>query len=136
MSKEFDVFCKERRIKRHGTIPMNPQQNGVAERANRTIVERIRCILFSSGMAKRFWGEAASTAVYLLNKYSSSSIGGDTPDFRWYEKHSSYEDLKPFGCKVFAHVKQGKLDSGALMCVMLGYQKGVKGYMLWCIEPG
>ena len=136
MSKEFDDFCTERGIKRHKTFPKNPQQNGVAERANRTIVERVRCMLFSSGMGKKFWGEAASTAVYLLNKCPSSSIGGDTPDFRWYGKHSSYADLKPFGCKVFAHVKQGKLDPRALMCVMLGYQKGVKGYRLWCIEPG
>ena len=54
VSREFDNFCKERRIKRHRTVLMNPQQNGVAERANRTIVERVRCMLFSSGMEKRF----------------------------------------------------------------------------------
>ena len=95
-------------------VPLNPQQNGVAERANRTIVERIRCMLFSSGLGKRFWGEAASTAVYLMNKYPSSSIDGDTPDYRWFGRHASYGNLKTFGCKVFAHIRQGKLDPRAL----------------------
>lgn len=114
LSKEFDNFRKERGIKRHRSIPLNPQQNGVAERANRTIIERVRCMLFSSGLGKRFWGEVASTAVYLLNKCPSSSINGDTPDFRWYGKHSSYAGLRTFGCKVFAHIRQGKLDPSEL----------------------
>lgn len=136
LSREFVSFCKQRGIKRHRRVPMNPQKNGVQERANRTIVERVRCMLFSSGLGKKFWGEAASTTVYLLNKCPSSAINGDTPDFRWYWGHSSYYELKSFGCKAFAHVKQGKLDPRALMCIMLGHQKEVKGYKLWCIEPG
>ena len=55
LSKSFDDFCKQKGIKRHRTVPMNPQQNGVAERANRTIVERVRYMLFSSGLGKKFW---------------------------------------------------------------------------------
>ena len=81
LSRQFDDICRQRGIKRHRTVPMNPQQNGVAERANRTIVERIRCMLFSSWLGKKFRGEAASTAVYLVNKCPSSSINGDTPDY-------------------------------------------------------
>ena len=54
LSKSFDDFCKQMGIKRYRTVPLNPQQNRVAERANRTIVERIRCMLFSSGLGKRF----------------------------------------------------------------------------------
>lgn len=115
---------------------MNPQQNGVTERANRTIMERVRCLLSSSGLNKKFWAEAASTAVKLINKCPSSSIGGDTPDLRWYGKPGNYDHLKIFGCKAYAHFKQGKLEARAMRCVMLGYQSGVKGYRLWCIEPG
>lgn len=63
LSKEFDSFCKAKGIKRHKTVPMNPQQNGVAERANRTILERVRCMLLAAGLEKRFWAEAASIAV-------------------------------------------------------------------------
>ena len=43
--------------------------------------------------------------------------------------------LRPFGCKAYAHKKQGKLNARAEKCVMLGYPRGVKGYRLWCIEP-
>lgn len=45
---------------------LNPQQNGVAERANRTILERVRSMLLASGMEKKFWAEAAATAVKLI----------------------------------------------------------------------
>ena len=77
-----------------------------------------------------------STAAYLINKCPSTSLKGDTPDFRWYGGHGDYSKVRTFGCKCFAHVKQGKLEARALRCVMLGYQKGVKGYRLWCVEEG
>ena len=54
LSREFENFCLEWGIKRHKIVPLNPQQNGVAERANRTILERVRCLLFASGMDKKF----------------------------------------------------------------------------------
>ena len=80
LSKDFELFCQSKGIKRHRTVPLNPQQSGVAERANRTIMERVRCMLFTSGMEKRFWAEAVATAVKLINKCSSFTIDGDTPD--------------------------------------------------------
>ena len=136
LSKDFDAFCLEKGIRRHRTVPANPQQNGVAERMNRTLLERVRCLLSSSGAGKHFWAETVSTAAYLINKCPSSGIGGSIPDERWYGTKPDYSRLKPFGCKAFAHLKQGKLNARALQCVMIGYQKGVKGYRLWCIEPG
>ena len=136
LSHEFDSFCKLKGIKRHRTVPNNPQQNGVAERANRTILERVRCMLSGSGMHKKFWGEAAATAVHLLNKCPSSAINMDTPDLRWYGSHGDYARLKPFGCKAYSHVRRSKLEARAIKCAMLGYQKGVKGYRLWSMEPG
>ena len=56
LSKEFENFCQEKGIKRHRTVPLNPQQNGVAERANRTILERVRSMLLASGMEKKVLG--------------------------------------------------------------------------------
>ena len=91
-------------------------------------------MLLAAGMEKRFLVEVASTAVRLINKCPSSSNGGDTPDYRWFGKYGGYADLRTFGCKDFAHIKQGKLEPRALRCVMLGYQPGVKGYRLWCVE--
>ena len=80
LSRDFDSFCKEKGMRRHGTVPSNPQQNGVAERMNRNILERVRCMLFGSGMPKRFWGEAVSMAAVLINRSPSSAIAFETPD--------------------------------------------------------
>ena len=52
LSSEFEDFCKMKGIKRHRTAPKNPQQNGVAECMNMTLLERVRCMLISSGLAK------------------------------------------------------------------------------------
>ena len=76
LSKEFDIFCQDRGIKRHKTVPANPQQNGVAERMSSTLLERVRCLLSSSGGGKSFWAEAVSTTTYLINKCPSFGIEG------------------------------------------------------------
>ena len=136
LSKVFDGFCQEKDIRRHKIVSANPQQNGVAERMNRTLLERVRCLLSSSGAGKQFWAEAVSTAAFLINKCPSSSIGGSIPDEMWYGSSPDYSRLRPFGCKAFAHQKQGKLSARVVQCIMLGYQRGVKGYRLWCVEPG
>lgn len=59
LSKDFDEFCKVKGMKRHRTVPANLQQNGVVERLNRTLLERVRCMLFSSGLEKKY-GEKQS----------------------------------------------------------------------------
>lgn len=66
-NKLFDGFCKENGIVRHRTCTYTPQQNGVAERLNRTIMNKVRSMLSESGMELKFWAEAAATAVYLIN---------------------------------------------------------------------
>jgi len=55
-SNEFNDFCKKEDISKHLTIPKTPQQNEVAERMNRIILKRVRCMLSHSGLRKSFWG--------------------------------------------------------------------------------
>ena len=93
-------------------------------------------MLISSGMPHKFWGEAASTTVTLMNKCPTASINNETPNFRWFGHNNNYTMLRPFGCRAYSHVREGKLEPRALKCVLLGYQEGVKGYRLWCMEPG
>lgn len=76
-----------------------------------------------------------NTACYLISRTLSPAIGFKTPDELWHGKLSDYSDLKVFGCEVYAHVKQDKLDPRAVKCIFIGYPKGVKHYMLWCVEP-
>ena len=56
-----------------------PQQNGVAERMNRTLLEKVRCMLSNAGLDKKFWAEAVSYASHLVNQLPSAAIGGKTP---------------------------------------------------------
>lgn len=136
VSEEFNNFCKSKGITRHRTVKHTPQQNGVAERMNRTLLERVRCMLIHAGLPKSFWGEAISTAAYLVNRSPSSAIDFKTPLEMWYGKPADYRNLRAFGCQAYAHIKQDKLEPRALKCIFIGYPEGVKGYKLRCLESG
>ena len=125
---DFKLFCENEGIARHHTVVGTPQQNGIAERINRTIMERVLCMLSNSGLPKEFWAEAASTAYYLVNRSPHTSLQFRTPKEVW----SDYSNLKVFACPAYAHVNQGKLEPRARKCIFLGYSVGVKGYRLWC----
>ncbi|WVZ07194.1 hypothetical protein V8G54_020540 [Vigna mungo] len=134
VSEEFNGFCTEKGIRRHKTVVGTPQQNGLAERMNRTILERVRCMLLGSGLSKAFWGEAANTAVYLINRSPSSALNFKTPMEVWSGRPADYSHLRVFGSLAFAHVRGDKLDSRAAKCIFLGYADGVKGYRLWRLD--
>ncbi|KAH9669162.1 Integrase catalytic domain-containing protein [Citrus sinensis] len=88
--------------------------NGVAERINRTLLEKVRCMLSNAGLDKKFWAEAVSYASYLINQMPSVAIGGKTLMEMWLGKHAqNYDSLRIFGCSAYYHVKDGKLDPRA-----------------------
>ena len=130
-SDAFDDYCRKEGIVRHHTIPYTPQQNGVAERMNRTIISKARCMLSNARMNKRFWAEAANTACYLINRSPSIPLNKKTPIEVWSGMPADYSQLKVFGCTAYAHVDNGKLEPRAIKCLFLGYGLGVKGYKLW-----
>ncbi|KAK2414224.1 cysteine-rich RECEPTOR kinase [Trifolium repens] len=136
VSEQFNEFCRLKGIKRHRTVTYTPQQNGLAERMNRTLLERVRCMLLGAGLPKSFWGEAVNTAAYLINRCPSTGIDLKTPMEVWSGRPCDYSNLKIFGCLAFAHIKQDKLDARAVKCVFIGYPDGVKGYKLWMMGPG
>jgi len=78
-SEEFNSYCKSEGIVRHYTVPYTPQQNGVAERMNRTIISKARCMLSNAGLHRHFWAEVASAACYLINRSPSIAINKKTP---------------------------------------------------------
>ena len=110
------------------------QQNGLAERMNRTLVDKSRCLLINSKLPRMFWAEAVSTTSYLVNKSLSAAIGFKTPEELWSGKPGSYEHLRVFGCPIYVHVRQGKLDARVEKGVFVSYPDGVKGYRVWCGE--
>ncbi|GKV16510.1 hypothetical protein SLEP1_g27143 [Rubroshorea leprosula] len=131
---EFDTFCKNNEIVRHRTVRMTPQQNDVAERMNRTLLERAQCMLSNAGLSKDFWAEVVNHASYLVSWSPSIAIGLKTPEELWSGSPADYSQLRIFGCPMYAHVRDGKLEPRAVKCVFLGYASGVKGYRLWCVQ--
>ncbi|KAL0339785.1 UNVERIFIED_CONTAM: Retrovirus-related Pol polyprotein from transposon TNT 1-94 [Sesamum radiatum] len=136
-NQNFTDLCNEFGIKRHKTNPYTPQQNGVAERMNRTLLNKVRCLLISSGLPKFFWGEALLTAAYLVNRSPSVPLLGKTPECVWSKSDIDLSSLRIFGCAAFALVNGNKLDPRSQKCVFIGYPEGVKGYRLWVRDqPG
>ncbi|XP_059310683.1 uncharacterized protein LOC132062049 [Lycium ferocissimum] len=78
-NKEFDNFCKIHGVLRHRTIRHTPQQNGVAERMNRTLLEKARCMLSNAKVPKEFWAEAVNIICYVVNHFPASAIDFKTP---------------------------------------------------------
>ncbi|KAF3668075.1 hypothetical protein FXO37_09705 [Capsicum annuum] len=132
---EFNKFCKNEGIARHRTVRMTPQQNGVAERMNRTLLERAHCMISNAGLTNIFWAKAISTAFYIINRAPSAPLNVKTPEEIWSGTLANYSDLKVFGCPAYIHVNDGKLEPRAKKCIFLGYASGVKGYRLWCPDP-
>ncbi|KAH0816973.1 hypothetical protein GEV33_005817 [Tenebrio molitor] len=112
-NKEMDKFFRDFGIQRRLTTIYSPQQNGLAERKNRTLVEAARCMLLESGLPASFWGEAIMTANHVRNRCISKSIDGDIPYKRWTGKSPDVSHLQIFGCKAYVLDKstnRGKLS--------------------------
>jgi len=133
-NRKFQDHFKKQGIIHQTTVPYNPQQNGVAERRNRTIMEKARAMLSHSNLQKSYWAEAASTANYLINITPSSAINGNIPYVIWFNSSPNYRNLRVFGCKVLYHVpKQNrkKLDFKAAEGIFIGYGNNTKGYKIY-----
>ena len=132
-SNEFKSYYFEKGNRHEKTVPGTLQQNGVAERMNCTIIEKIRCMLRMANLPKSFWGEAVVIACYLINRSPLVPLGFDIPERVWTRKDVSYSHLKVFGCKAFVHVpKEQKLilDSKFTPCIFVGYEDAEFGYKL------
>ena len=133
-SDAFRMYCQNEGITRHLTASYTPEQNGVAERLNRTLLERARSMLSHSGLPAIFWAEAVNTAAYLLNLSPHSALDFKTPFELVHSRPATYSGLRIFGCDAYAHIpseNRKKLDPKAQKCVLVGYQRGTKGYRLW-----
>ncbi|GJT97024.1 putative ribonuclease H-like domain-containing protein [Tanacetum coccineum] len=131
MNKEL---CGEKGIKRDYSNPRTPQQNGVVERKNRTLIEAARTMLADSKLPTMFWTEAVSTACYVLNRVSITNPHNKTPYELISGKVPQIGHLKPFGCQVtilntsdYLGKFEGKADEGYLV----GYAPNSKAYRVY-----
>ncbi|GJU08858.1 putative ribonuclease H-like domain-containing protein [Tanacetum coccineum] len=122
LSKEFQLPDSSQGIKRDYSVARTPQQNGVAERKNRTLIEAARTMLVDSKLPTMFWTEAVSTACYVLNRVLVTRPHNKTPYELLSRKVPNISHLKPFGCHVTIlntsdHLGkfEGKADEGLLL---------------------
>jgi len=123
--QEFTKLLEHAGIVREVIAPYTPEQNGVAERANRTIIGRAKAMLYEAGLADTLWGEAVHTAVYLKNRSPTSTLEtGITPLEAFTGEKPNLADLIPFGAKGFKHVSKElrtKWEPNSIPCTFVGY---------------
>ncbi|RVW78786.1 Retrovirus-related Pol polyprotein from transposon TNT 1-94 [Vitis vinifera] len=134
----FTSFMSHHGILHQSSCAHTPQQNGVAERKNRHLVETARTILLHSNVPFRFWGDAVLTACYLINRMPSSVLHDQIPHSLLFPDQPLYF-LPPrvFGCTCFVHILtpgQDKLSAKAMKCLFLGYSRLQKGYRCYSLE--
>jgi hypothetical protein len=131
----FDEFCLEHGIDQQFSAPCVPQQNGVVERKNRTLVEMARTMLDEHRTPKSFWADAISTACYISNRILHSILDL-TPFELHFGRKPSISHFRPFGCKCFV-LKRGNLDkfeSHSLDGILLGYTPHGRSYRVYNFE--
>ena len=109
-SGPFDEYCKQQGIRHQKTPPKTPQLNGLAERMNRTLIERVRCLLSQAKLPRSFWGEALNTVVHVLNLSPCVPLQFDVPNRVWTGKDVFYNHLWVFGCKAFVHIPKDEIS--------------------------
>ena len=115
-----------------------PEQNGAAERLNRTLLERVRAMLEDSGLPKTLWAEAAVTASYIRNR-SPVASRDKTPWELFFGQQPDVSNMKIFGARAFVHVPKElrkKLDSHSETGYMVGYPPDTKGYRIYLDSGG
>ena len=113
-----------------------PEQNGVDERKHRHIVELGLTMMIALSIPKRFWVEAFTTTVFLINWLLSNNLGMSSPFSLLYGREPKYSSLRVFGCRCFPYLRNyssDKLSPCSLPCVFLGYSDQYKGYK--CHHP-
>ena len=137
ISKAFPAYCKEKGIIHELTNTYRLEQNGIAERFNRIIIEAAKSMLFHAKLPQQYWAEAMNTAVYLHNRSPTATLKYTTPYELLFQQKPDVSNLRVFGCITFAHIPENqrhKLDKKALKTIFVGYPEGTKWYKLYELQ--
>ncbi|GJR69659.1 putative ribonuclease H-like domain-containing protein [Tanacetum coccineum] len=130
----MNEFCAKKGIKREYSIARTPQQNGVAERKNRTLIEAARTMLADSLLPIQFWAEAVNTACYVLNRVLVTKPQMKTPYELLMGRSPNISFMRPFGCPltILNTLDQlGKFDGKSEEGYLLGYSTNSKGFRVY-----
>ncbi|GJW75551.1 putative ribonuclease H-like domain-containing protein [Tanacetum coccineum] len=130
----MNEFCAKKGIKREFSVARTPQQNGVAERKNRTLIEAARTMLADSLLPIPFWAEAVNTACYVLNRVLVTKPQNKTPYELLIGKPPSISFMRPFGCPLTilnTLDPLGKFDGKSDEGYLLGYSTTSKAFRVY-----
>lgn len=133
-SIEFETFLAELGTQHQTTIPYTPEQNGVSERYNSTIMGKVRCMFIEGGFPEHMWGELVMTSVYLINRSPTSHLDHMTPHEAMFKRKPDITNLRVIGSTAYAlntdpTIKT--LEDRAIECVLVGYLSNQKGWRLY-----
>lgn len=137
VNSSFESYLTVEGISRQLTVPYTPQQNGVAERANRTLIEMARSMMVHAGVKEYLWAEAISTAVYIRNRCPTVQLGNKTPYEVWSGIKPNVQHLKTFGSIAIGLNKSAnnsKFEAKGKQYIMVGYSNTSKAYRLFDIK--
>lgn len=126
-NKAFDQYLAAHSIRREYTTPYTPEQNSVAERENRTIMEGVRSCLHQAKINLRFWAEGVHYLIYTLNNMGTRILFDYTHFEAYFGFPPSVVHLRPFGCSTFVHIPahlRHKLDPKNQYGIFVGYMGG------------
>lgn len=133
VNRNFEKYLIEEGIQRELTTPYTPQQNGVAERLNQTLLNITRCLMEESGADDDLWGEALLTANYIRNRRTTTSNNGKTPYGTWTNRNTGIKHMKAFGCRCWykSNRHMQKYKPQGEKGIFLGYEPYTKAYRIW-----
>ncbi|GJW43819.1 retrovirus-related pol polyprotein from transposon TNT 1-94 [Tanacetum coccineum] len=131
LNKTLNAFFKEEGIEHQTSTPRTPEQNGVVERRNRTLVEAARTMLSASKLPLFFWAEAIATACYTQNRFIIIPTHEKTPYHIINDRKPSIKHLHIFSCTCYL-TRDGenldKIKEKGDLCILVGYSTQSKGY--------
>jgi hypothetical protein len=134
-SSEFEDFCTTEGIVHEKTMVYTPQQNGIAERMNRTIMDLVRSVLHETLLPKSSWAELTYSAVYIRNRLTNKHNDTMTPYEIWHQRKPSLKHLRAIGCQTYVHIprqkRHSKLESRGELGYLVGYSLSGRGYRVW-----
>ena len=136
IGQAFKQHLSQYGILHQTSCPYTPQQNGVAERKNRHLMEVARSMMFQANVPKKYWSDAVATACYLINRTPTLILKGQSP-FEVLNKHKpSLEHIRIFGCLCYVLIPgelRNKLAARSTKAMFIGYSTTQKGYK--CYDP-
>jgi hypothetical protein len=131
LSTHFKTFLDTNGIMHQLSCPQTPQQNGIAERKHRHLVETGLAILSHSHLSQNYWVEAFNTAIFLINRLPTTVLRNKSPYQVLLNKDPDYSILRIFGCACYPLLRpytNHNMQFRSQKCIFLGYSAHHKGY--------